>query len=317
MHRKLCLTVFILLALLLAAVPFAVAQEETFGLSASDFALFSSPNMDADSASFDFALDLNVTGSPDGDVMVALTGTGAFAMDSTGSPVAIFTVVGNANAEGESTPVNMEFRLVDNVLYFNMGDGNWMGQGLDDALEGLTSMAPVPVDDLMSGDVSENPEAMQAMGEMMSALSSLEPSQYISISRLGDTNNQAHFQVNVNLSGILSSDAFTQMMTTAGQMSGDDSMAGMGMMMSMMFQNMSLTWDQFIDLAENRLRQGILDFGMSVNPAMMGMGSSTGSSASATPVDIKFTLNISNIQYNPAVSVTAPADAMILPSSNQ
>ncbi len=315
MHRKLCLTLFLVLAILLAAVPFAMAQEETFGLSAEDYALLTTPNMDADSATFDYALNLNVTGSPDGDVLVALSGTGAFAMDAAGNPVGSLTVVGNADAEGESTPINMEFRIVDNVLYFNMGDGNWMGQGLEDALSSVSSMAPLPVDPaaLMSGDMSENPEAMEAMGEMMTALSSLEPGEYVSISRLGDENNQAHFQVSVDLSGIMSSDAFMQMMTSAGEMSGDESMAGMGAMMAMMFQNMSLTWDQFVDLAENRVRQGILDFAMSVNPAMMGASDTT----STTPVDIAFMLDISNIQYDPAVAVTAPEGATMIPSASE
>jgi hypothetical protein len=316
MHRKLCLTLFLVLALLLAAVPFAMAQEETFGLSAEDFALLTSPNMDADSATFDYSVDLSVTGSPDGDVMVTLSGAGAFALDEAGNPVGSLTVTGTADASGESTPVNMEFRLVDNVIYFNMGDDSgWMGQSLDDAMSGLSSMAPIPVDpsDLMSGDMSENPEAMEAMGEMMTALSSLEPSEYVSITRLGDENNQAHFQVSVDLTGILSSDAFMQMMSSAGEMSGDESMAGMGAMFAMMFQNVSLTWDQFVDLAENRVRQGILDFAMSVNPAMMGASDTT----STTPVDVAFTLNISNIQYDPAVSVTAPEGATMLPSASE
>jgi hypothetical protein len=315
MHRKLCLTLFLVLALLLAAVPFAMAQEETFGLSAEDFALLTTPNMDADSATFEYSIDVNITGSPEGDVMVALTGAGAFAMDDSGNAVGSLTVTGTADAAGESTPVNMEFLLVDNIIYFNMGDGNWMGQSLDDAMSGLSSMAPVPVNpkDLLSGDMSENPEAMEAMGEMMTALSTLEPSQYISITRLGDENNQAHFQVSVDLAGIMSSDAFMQMMTSAGSMSGDESMAGMAPMLAMMFQNASLTWDQFIDLAENRVRQGILAFALSVNPAMMGATDTT----STTPVDVAFSLDISNIQYDPAVSVTAPEGATMIPSASE
>jgi hypothetical protein len=315
MHRKLCLTLFLLMALMLAVVPFAMAQEDTFGLSAEDFALFSSPNMDADSATFDYSIALNVTGTPDGDVVVNLSGAGAFAMDANGSPVGSLTVTGTADSAGESMPLNMEFRIVDNVIYFNMGDGNWTGQALEDALTSVSSMAPIPVNpaDLMSGDMSENPEAAEAMGEMMTALSSLEPDQYISISRLGDENNQAHFQASIDLAGLLSSDAFTQLMTSAGSMSGDESMAGMAPMIAMMFQDASLTWDQFVDLADSRLRQGILDFAMSVNPAMMGATDA----ASATPVDVAFNMNISNIQYDAAVSVTAPEGATMMDSASE
>jgi hypothetical protein len=315
MRRKLSFALFLVLALLLATVPFAMAQEETFGLSAEDFALFSSPNVDADSASFDYSVDVNITGAPDGDVMVALTGSGAFAMDDSGNPVGTLTVTGTADSAGESMPLNAEFRLVDNVIYFNMGDGNWMGQTLDEAMAGASSMVPMPVNpaDIISGDIAENPEASEAMGEMMGALSSLEPAEYISITRLGDENNQAHFQVSVDLAGLMSSDAFMQLMTSAGSMSGDESMAGMAPMLAMMFQDASLTWDQFVDLAENRLRQGILDFAMSVNPAMMGASED----ASATPVDVAFNLDISNIQYDVPVSVTAPEGATMMSSASE
>jgi hypothetical protein len=314
MHRKLCLTLFLVLALMLAAVPFAMAQEETFGLSAEDFALLSSPNMDADSASFDYSIALNVTGAPDGDVIVALSGSGAFATDDNGNLVGSLTVTGTADAQGESTPINVEFRVVDNILYFNMGDDNWLGQPLDEAMSSLSDVAPLPVDpdELMSGDMSDNPEAMQALGEMMAAFAELEPEQYINISRLGDENNQAHFQISIDLAGLMSSDAFTQAMTSAGTMAGDDSVGSMAPMLAMIFQNSSLTWDQFVDLAENRLRQGILAFAMSVNPAMMGA-----QDASATPVDVAFTLDISNIQYDPAVSVTAPEGATIMSSASE
>ena len=75
---------------------------------------------------------------------------------------------------------------------------------------------------------------------------------------------------------------------------------------------MSLTFDQFMGLEDNRVSQGILNFAMSINPAMMGASDSS----SAQPVDIGFKLDVSNIQYNPAVSVTAPEDAMMMPSNS-
>lgn len=313
MYRKFRLTLFLtLLAVLLTMVPAALAQE-TFGLSAEDFALFSSPNVDADSLSFDFSVDLNVTGAPEGEIAIALTGAGVVGMDVAGMPVADITLTGNADTPDGSSPVDLQFRIVDGILYFNLGDGSgWMGQSLDEMMSSLSTMAPLPVDPmaLASGDMSENPEAMEAMGEAMNALASMDPAQFISIARLDDMNGQAHFQVNIDMAGFLASEGFTELMSTAGTMSGDESMAGMGAMMAMMFQNVSLTFDQYMDMAENRVRQGILDFAMSVNPAMMGA-----SDASATPVDVAFTLDVSNIQYDVPVSVTAPEGATMIPSS--
>ena len=70
---QVCRALFVaLFAILMLTIPSALAQE-TFGLSAEDFALFSSPNVDADSLGFDFAVDLNITGAPDESVTMALT----------------------------------------------------------------------------------------------------------------------------------------------------------------------------------------------------------------------------------------------------
>lgn len=315
MSRRVRLTLFLtLLAVLLALVPSALAQE-TFGLSGEDYALFSSPNVDADSLSFDFSVDLNVTGAPDGAVAIALTGAGAVGMDSAGQPIASLTLTGNADTPDGSSPVNFEARVVDGIIYFNMGDGSgWIGQSLDELMGSLSSMSPVPLnpEELASGDMSSDPEAAAAIGQLMGALSSIEPSEFVSIARLDDMSGQAHFQVNVDVSGFLASDAFTQLMATAGEMSGDDSVSSMGPMLAMMFQNMSLTFDQFMGLEDNRVSQGILNFAMSINPAMMGASDSS----SAQPVDIGFKLDVSNIQYNPEVSVTAPEDAMMMPSNS-
>ncbi|MBZ0299955.1 MAG: hypothetical protein K8J31_09450 [Anaerolineae bacterium] len=312
MSRRVRLTLFLtLLAVLLALVPSALAQE-TFGLSAEDFALFSSPNMDADSLAFNFSVDLNVTGAPDGAVAIALTGTGAVGTDSAGMPVADITLTGNADTPDGSSPVNVELRVVDGILYFNLGDGSgWVGQPLDEMMSGLSSLSPIPLNpsELASGDMTSDPEAAAAIGEVMSALSEVNPSDYIGIARLDDMSGQAHFQVNVDVSGFLSSDAFTQLMTTAGSMSGDDSVASMAPMLAMMFQNMSLTFDQFMGLEDNRVSQGVLNFAMSINPAMMGA-----SDTDAQPVDVSFKLDVNSIQYNPEVSVTAPEDAMMMPS---
>ncbi|HLV34415.1 MAG TPA: hypothetical protein VKY59_04840 [Spirillospora sp.] len=307
MPEKFRLTLFLtLVAVLMIGVPATLAQE-TFGLSVEDFALFSSPNTDADSVSFNFSLDLNVTGAPDGAVNIALTGTGVIGTDSAGLPVADLVIGGNADTPDGSSPVELQFRVIDGVLYMNMGDGSgWIGQPLDEMLEGLEDFSPVPLDPTEM-DPSSDPEAMEALGSIMGALANMDPTEFIGIARLGDTNGQAHFQVNINLSAFLSSDAFTELMNAAGEMSGDESMAGMGMMMSMLFQNMSLTFDQFIDLTDNRVRQGILDFMMNLNPAMMG-------AESAEPVDVRFRLDVSNLQYNVPVSVSAPEGAMMMPS---
>ena len=307
MFRKSTLFVFVLLMLVVA--PLTLAQD-TFGLSTEDYALLTSQDMDSTSISFDLAMSLSITGSPDGDVLVDLNGSGVFGDGAGGSPVGSFNLTGAANAGGETIPVDFQMRIVDNMLYMNLGDGSgWRGQSLDDAMSTFGSMAPIPVNpmDLASGNMADNPQAMEAMGEMMSALEGFDPSTLISMSRLDDMGGQAHFRIDMDLQSFLSSEAFTKMMGAAGTMSGDESMAGMGAMLGMMFQDMSLSLDEFIELETNRARQAILNFGMGIDPSVMG-------AEDAGPMNIGFMLDISNLQYDVPVDVSVPEGATIMPS---
>ena len=308
MFRKSTLLLFVLL--MLVAAPLTLAQD-TFGLSMEDFGLLTSQDMDATSVSFDLAMSLNITGSPDGDVLVDLNGTGAFGEGADGSPIGSFNLTGAANAGGESIPVDFQMRIVDNILYMNLGDGNgWQGQTLDDAMSTFGNMAPLPVNpmDLASGNMADNPQAMEAMGEMMNAFEGFDPSTLISMSRLDDMGGQAHFHIDVDLQSFLSSEAFNKMMSAAGTMSGDESVAGMGAMLGAMFQDMTLTLDEFIELETSRARQAILNFGMGINPAMMGV-------EDAGPMNVGFMLDISNLQYDVMVDVTAPEGATLMGSA--
>src|SRR5690606_14024173 len=132
MFRKAHLMI-VLMLMMLVAVPFASAQDETFGLSAEDFALFTSQDfMSFDSLSFDFSLNFAASGMPDDNATVSLTGSGLFGQDDAGMPAGSFNVSGAANASGDETPVDLQLVIVDGFIYFNMGDGSgWLGQPLD------------------------------------------------------------------------------------------------------------------------------------------------------------------------------------------
>ena len=312
MFRKAHFLIFILL-LMLVVVPLTAAQDGMFGLSADDFALFTSQDFsDFETIGFDFSVAFAASGMPSDNASVSLSGSGLFGEDDSGMPVGTLTVSGAANDGSDETPINVELVIVDGFIYFNMGDGSgWIGQPLDEAMETFSSMAPLPVNpmDLASGDMSENPEAMAAFGEMMGAMSDMDPGQFINIARLDDMSGQAHFQVNLDLATFFSSDAFTQLLGAAGTMSGEESMGEMAPMVAMMLQDTSLTFDEFISLETNRVGQAVLDFAMSINPAMMG-------DAEADPINVSFNFDISNLQYDVPVNVTAPEGATIMPSSS-
>jgi hypothetical protein len=149
----------------------------------------------------------------------------------------------------------------------------------------------------------------------MSALSKINPADYISMSRLGDENNNAHFSLNLDISGFLASPAFMELMTAAGTAAGPEATGGMDMsqmapMLTMMFQDVKFTFDQWIGVEDNMVHRGLLDFGLTVNPAMMG------GDASASPVTVALKLDVSNMTYNTPVIVEAPEGAIIAESGS-
>jgi hypothetical protein len=320
MFRRSRLVLIFAVLMMLAIIAPTFAQEETFGLSSDDYALFTSANgqsMTFNSIGFDFILDLNVAGVPESEVAIKLNGTGAV---DTSAEAAQFTITGNANTGSGDTPVNIEIRIVDGNIYFDLGDGNgWMGMPLDQAMEsftsGLGSALPVDPAALASGDLSSNPEAMQAMSGVMQALSTVNPADYIAISRGDDETvmdmNAAHFTVDLDVAKFLSSDAFTQLLTAGGQMAGStDSTNGMDMsqmapMIGMMFQDTTLTFDQYVGSEDSMTHRGVLNFALNINPAMMG------GSADSKPINIGLTLDVNNISYDQPVSVEVPADAQM------
>ncbi len=301
--------ILILLAAFLLIVPTTLAQEGTFGLSPDDFAMFTSQDMDADSLSFNFAVDLVVTGAPGADATVALTGSGIFGMGADDLPTGSLNMTGAAVTAGESIPVDLQVIIADGLLYFNLGDGSgWIGQPLDSALDSFAGAAPLPVNpmDLASGDFGDDPETMEAMGAALGALGDVDPEQLISITRLDDMGGLAHFQVELDLAGFFASESFEELMGAAATMSGDDSVGDMAPLIGLLLQDVSLTFDQFIDDA-NRVREALLDFGLTVDPAMMG-------DSEADPVTVAFSLQVSELDYDVPVEVSAPADAVVIPT---
>lgn len=315
--------IFAVFIMLLAVVAPTFAQEETFGLSSDDFALFTSANgqsMMFNSIGFDYVFDMTVAGVPGSEVTIKLNGTGAV---DTASGAVQFTISGNANTGDGDTPVSVEIRIVDENIYINMGDGGgWVGMPLEDAMNsfssGMGEMLPVDPVELASGDMSSNPEAMQALGSVMEAFGSMNAADYIALSRGADETvmamNAARFTINLDIAKFLSSDAFTQLLAAGGAMAGEEATGGMDMaqmapMIGMMFQDTTFTFDQYIGTGDNLTHRGVLNFALNINPAMMGGG------ADSQPIKIGLLLDVNNIAYDQPVSVEVPAGAQMMPSS--
>ena len=184
--------VFVLLALVLAVVPAAFAQDETFGLSQSDYDLWQSgwANLSGvNSASFNFTASFSAAKVADTDVSANLSGTGVFSASSD-NPMFQLDVTGTVGDTNQMTDVSLGVRVVDGYVYYNDGTG-WKGETLDSAMSTVTSMvgagaastgANVDPAQIESGDLS-GLAAMPGMGDAMSALSDLKPADFVSVVR--------------------------------------------------------------------------------------------------------------------------------------
>lgn len=297
-----------LLALLAMTAGGAFAQEETFGLSAADWQLFTTANANSGVAAnieYSFVMNLNVTGTDGG--QLTANGSGVIGASETNP---LFSLLVDASATGdEPMSGSFEIRLVGNMFFMNLLDSGWMGAPLEELLgeatEGLGAMGlPADPEDLASGDMSalmSDPAAMQVM-QAVGQLGAIDPADLISITRLADEGGAAHFSASVDVGALLSSEAFASLMTmgmsaedtgmTAEQMQMQTQM--MTQMMSQLGQNTRLTFDQYIDTATNLVNRAVLNF--SIDLSQLGMGGA---------VDLVFDINLA---YPNSVTVEAPAD---------
>jgi hypothetical protein len=297
------------MALILLVVPSIFAQEETFGLSDEDFALFTAAGAataEVESFTFDFSASFVLQGTGESDVNVDLSGTGAIATGD--APALQLTLSGEMESEGETQPLNAEVRLVDGILYVNDGSG-WKGQAADDLFSevgGMTGMDVNP-EDVASGDLSDL-AGMEGMSEAMAALSNLDPSEFISMTRT-DSDGLAQFTIEVSISDLLSSPSLAPLFMMG--MSGGASVEGMEMseeqaqamvdMFAEMFSEATVSFDEYIDPATSLLQRAVLDVNIPI-PDMSGTGQST---------TLVLNVDLSLGGFDEPVVVEAPADAVM------
>ena len=298
-----------LMALALIIVPAVFAQEETFGLSDADWELFTAANAsmsEIDSASYDFTASLSVTG--EGGIAANLSGNGVLSGDEA-NPQFSLIVTGEAESEGDTTPIDAEVRLIGDTLYWidNTGDDGWQGQTVEDLSSELGDMAGmsglgVDPESLSSGDLSDL-SGMEGMSDAMAALSALDPSEFISMSR-ADADGLAQFTIDLSISDLLSSPALAPLfgMGMASGMEGaemdEEQMQAMVGMMAAMFAEATVTLDEYVDPATSQIQRIVLDVNVPI-PDMSGSGS-------PTTISLNFDLGLSG--FGEAVSVEVPTD---------
>lgn len=308
MKRVRILLVLSVLALIVALVPAAAAQEETFGLSASDYALLTTANENTSAASsFDYTFTLTLNASTSGDVMnVALDGSGS---SSEGFSV---DLGGSLKASGETQPVQLSLRVVNDSLYVSMDNGEtWYGSTLEELSAMGASMTegllPADTAALAEGDLSSLEGQMGDMSGMLTGLEGLDPASFISMSSAPAANGMTEFTINLDIATLLSTPEMAQLL--GGAMSGTmgsgtgaaaatpspQELQMMGSMFSSIFATSTATLTQVVDPASEHVVQTTLNFSLPLD-AMGEAGDG---------VTLVFDVNLSN--YGGATAVEAPA----------
>jgi hypothetical protein len=292
------------LALIVALVPATAAQEQTFGLSQEDYDLWTTANEQssaADTLSFDFVSSFSVSEISGFEYAWDITGSGVTNTDDE-NPLFSLDVSGSVTTSEGEMPADVQIRLVDDMLFINRGDEGWQGASLDDLLETGAGMAgrfgfQLDPESLMEGDLS----GMGAMGGMMSSAASLDPSEYVSISR-DDADGWAHFTGMLDIAGLTASEEFGELVGGAAGMmggaAGGDSpqTLQLGAMVAAALSQSSLTFEQYVNTETELVDRSVLTVNLPLDQ-LFGEGAL---------VSLEFDIQLSG--YGEPVTVEAPAE---------
>lgn len=295
MNRRTLIFVLALMSMLLVIAPATLAQE-TFGLSEADFALLTNANanmstIEGVNLNFDVTIDADAfTGTG----LMNFNGNALLGKDDAGEVLGHIFI--NAFVDGET--FEGELRIIEGIVYANDGNG-WEQTSLEEFTNDLGLGDSIPM--LSGGDDAAGEETSTLFDpSAFDDIEGFDPISLITMTRVADEGSIAHFNINVDLQSFISSDAFLNMVMAGSQEMGDDSMAQMIPMLLMMFQDLTLSVDEYIDVENEIVSQFILNFGMSMDTSAMG------GPAGAEPMVISFNVDVEFVELNPVFSVEAP-----------
>lgn len=300
--------VLAVIAVLLALVPAGMAQDMTFGLSQDDYNALTAANAASASAtSAQFTFTTNLTATAEGSSgIVDLTGTGAY--DSSGAFQLAITGSGDMGDGSGPTPISAELRAVGGSVYVQvpaMLGPQWLEitpEELGQMTEGMASSLPFSPDALASGDM----EGMEGMSEALMALATLQPENYIAMTRNGD-----QFTTTLDITGLLGSEEVMAAIRS-GIAANASEMEDSGMSeeeVNAMLANLpaalegtTVTVDQYV--ADGMISRTVINLALNVDPSVLG------EEGEAANIGLNFDISLSG--YNQPVTVTAPEGAMLL-----
>ncbi len=308
---------FLLVVLLLALVPASLAQDSsgsnTYGLTPEEYATLTAANqatVQATSAQFDFKLHFAVEGAANS---LDLSGKGLYSK-SADSSLFQLTVAGNRVSNTGTTPIDFEFRLTNNILYYrnaNANNGAWRGQNFTDLLATVHRSNPtLPIDltSLIKGDFSGLQPIMKGFQAQIPNFS-ITP--YVKMARKDN-----HYGVLLDIGGVIADKEVRNLLIAIarqGQQSSSGSsngqmdegqMANAAVLVALMLKNSRLTVDEWI--TEGKISRTVVTVTLNVDPTQVG------AQGNPTRVGVRFDLDLSG--FDGTYTVDAPADAIMAPT---
>lgn len=299
------------------------AQDETFGLSAEDNTVYNEAMTNSanfTSLSYDFTLDLAVSGLGANSVSANLQGSGGISTEQGGFSM---EVNGDLVNGSETQPAALGVILVDNMIYLRLGDEStqWQGgtveQFTNQFASGFAQGSGMDVnpEDIANGDMTgmqdalmSNPAAMQALA----ALSTLDVSQVVGRTRT-DNGDIASFRTDVALGDLLASENFASVVGAFSGASGTDAppmtaeqMQQTSAMMASLFADAQISLTQNVDTTTNKVSSASLEMAIPLAQMLTG-GTEPGALA------LTFTIDLSG--YDEPLALTAPENVQMMPAT--
>jgi hypothetical protein len=293
------LVLLCLLAVAVIALPAAAQDSNPYGMSDSDWALFEAaqnPGEGQLAYAYTSTLAISADGSEIGwDVTGSgLVGPNGFSMDNTGTV---------SMGAGSTSPAPLNMRVVGDSLFLGVEGMGWYGGTLDELLQIFGSLAGGMAPGLdgaaegaASGDLSglmAQPGAMEAM----MAIGTMDPTTFVTISRLEDNEGLAHFQTYVDIGALLQDQSVQQALGSATSANGAEmSAADMEMLVSGLAGSY-LQIDQYVDAEMQAVNNTDITIQINLPPTTAG----------GKPGSISLTLGVS-LSDAAGQSVEAPAE---------
>jgi hypothetical protein len=314
-HARLTLFMLILAALL-ALVPATLAQDtsggtNTYGLSAEEYATLNSANhatLAATSAQFDFKIAFAVEGAQNS---LQLEGSGLYSK-AADNPLFQLAVKGSRVSNTGTTPVDIEVRLTNGILYYrnaNANGGQWSGQNFNELIGGIQKSnptLPVDVSALMKGDFSSLQPLLKGF---QAQLPNLSMANYVKMARKDN-----HFGALLDLGGLLGDQEVRNLLIAiarqgqaqsngaSGQMD-EGQMANAAVLVALMLKDSRLTADEWI--TDNKISRSVVTMTLNVDPTRVG--------AKGTPTKVSFRFDLDLSGFDGAYVVAVPDGAAMAP----